>query len=153
MVEPAARPARAGRLSRLRRRWETAELLMLAGGSLACAASMASRSPATAVAVAPAGLTAALVAWRMRHLGGRRRLRAFYACVVGVLGITTAGQGYLRLAIGTAGWRATDGAWLIVAAGIVTLVGAGGRLLLPCPPHRNADAVTAAARSRYTRSG
>ncbi|HEU0193806.1 MAG TPA: hypothetical protein VFQ71_06380 [Gaiellales bacterium] len=102
--------------------------VMMAGALLACAASAAvarAGLEATAVAALAAGTTGALAALRIHHIHGRRSLTRFYATCALVLGITVAGQGYLQVAAGTG----SAGVWLLVAAGIVQLAGAGGALV------------------------
>ena len=123
--------------------WQAPELLMLAGGLLACPAALAGGQAGAVRAIVPAGLAIALLAWRMERLSaGRVLLRSFYACAAAVLGATIAGQGYLRLSMDGGGWNGHAWAWLAVAAGLAAVLGGVGRLM----------AVTSAAGSPYTRS-
>ncbi|MGN6379671.1 MAG: hypothetical protein ACTHNU_12020 [Gaiellales bacterium] len=121
--------------------WAAPELLMLAGGLVACAAAAASGQRGAAIAIGPAALTVALLAARIRLLPGRGALQTFYAATVVVLGGTVAGQGYLRMAIDGGGshpvWE-----WLAVAGGLTALAGGAARLM----------SVTSAAGSRYSRA-
>jgi hypothetical protein len=116
------------------RGWPAAELIMLGGGLMACAAALAALAaglPAhRALDIGPAGATTALLAWRIRRLDPRSRLVVLYAAAIVVFGATTAGDGYLRLAIDGAAGMTTGWAWAAIAAGLVTLTGAGGRLLV-----------------------
>jgi hypothetical protein len=114
------------------RDWPAAELITLAGGLLACAVALAALVAGLpvdrALNVGPAGAATALLAWRIHRLDPRSRLVVLYAGAILVFGLTTAGDGYLRLVMdgpGGAVW-----AWSAVAAGIVTLGGAGGRLVV-----------------------
>jgi hypothetical protein len=116
------------------RDWPATELTMLAGGLLACGAAVAALAAglpaARALNVGPAGAATALLAWRIHRLDARSRLVALYAGATLLFGLTTAGDGYLRLAIGGSTQPGAAWAWTAVAAGVVTLGGAGGRLLV-----------------------
>jgi hypothetical protein len=101
---------------------------MLAGALLACAAGAAVAAAGlkgTAVAAVAAGTTAALAALRIQHIHGQPSLARFYAGCALVLGVTVAGQGYLKVAAGTG----SAGVWFLVVSGLVLLAGAGGALV------------------------
>jgi hypothetical protein len=132
MGEGSVGPGRTSRLSRPLRGWQPPELLVLGGGMLAVACSLATLTADLVLGAGVPGLASALVGWRMRHLGGRGRLRGFYACAVGVLGFTVAGQAYLRMAIG-GGTGSSAWLWPVAAAGCLVLAGAGGRLFVARP--------------------
>jgi hypothetical protein len=131
------------RLIRWTAGWQVPELLMLAGGLLACPAALAGGQASAVRAIVPAGLAIALLGWRMQRLAaGRVLLRSFYASAAAVLGATIAGQAYLRLTMDGGGWDGHAWAWLAVASGLAAVLGGVGRLV----------AVTSAAGSPYTRS-
>jgi hypothetical protein len=131
------------RLNRWTAGWQAPELLMLAGGLLACPAALAGGQAGAVRAIVPAGLAIAVLAWRMQRLAaGRVALRSFYASAAAVLGATIAGQGYLRLAMDGGGWDGHAWAWLAVAAGLAAVLGGIARLM----------AVTSAAGSPYSPS-
>lgn len=106
---------------------------MIAGGALATAgaalAGIDHLGHGDEAAVALSGITAALVAVRMRGVAAATRLAWFYALSVLVLGLTTAGQGYLRIGTGGLDTHGTAVAWLVVAAGLTMVAGAGGTLI------------------------
>lgn len=133
MGEGSVGPGLTSRLSRPLRGWQPPELLVLAGGLLAVGVSLGTRTADLALGTGVPGLACALLGWRMRHLDGRGRLRGFYACSVAVLGFTTAGQAYLRMAIGSSGVGSSAWLWPLAAAGCLTLAGAGGRLFVTGP--------------------
>jgi hypothetical protein len=133
MGEGSVGPGRTSRLSAPLNGWRPPELLVLGGGVLAIVCSLATLTAGLVLGAGVPGLASALVGWRMRHLDGRGRLRGFYACAVGVLGFTVAGQAYLRMAIGSDGAGSSTWLWPVAAAGCLTLAGAGSRLFVAGP--------------------
>jgi hypothetical protein len=106
---------------------------MIAGGALAIASAVLAGldhlGDGRSAAIALSGLTAAAIAVRVQRLSGAARLVWFYAAAALVLGLTTAGQGYLRIGIGGLDTHGTAVAWLVVAAGLTMVAGAGATLV------------------------
>jgi hypothetical protein len=106
---------------------------MVAGGALAIAGALLAGvdhlGDGRSAAIALSGLTATAIAVRVQRLSDAARLAWFYGAAALVLGLTTAGQGYLRIGIGGLDAHGTAVAWLVVAAGLTMIAGAAATLV------------------------